>query len=182
MFAFKGGENQETLKKLADFLGQAKQEFHPQVPMQFWSNPLKKFDTYQRKDGKPNAEYLKGYYWVNASSGEKFPPVVVDASRQPVISEAEIYSGRNAVVNISFYAFAVDGQFGLSTNILAVMLQEGGNKEGGSYAVDINTVFGGFQEDMGIKSAPANQNSVANNQTQAGQQWPPQNNNNGSFV
>lgn len=169
MFAFKAEDNQQTLAAMATFLQQAKEKFHPTVPMQFFSNPLKKWDTYQRRDGKPNPEYLKGYYWVNASSGKDFPPQVVDIHRQPVMTAAEIYSGRNAVANIGFYSFSGQ-QNGLSVNINAVMLLDGGEKVQGVGGVDIEKVFGGFQADMGISSeAPA---------------WPPQSNNNngGGFV
>lgn len=177
MFAFKQEDNQEILKKLADFLGQAKSEFHPTIPMQFFSNPLKKFETYMRRDGKPNAEYLKGHYWVNASSGKDYPPQVVDANRQPLINPAEIYSGRNAVVNIGFYSFTGQ-QNGLSTNINAVMLLDGGEKiasAGGS--VNIDQIFGSFQADMGMNNAQSQDAAPA---------WPPQGNTNinngGGFV
>jgi hypothetical protein len=164
MFAFTLEDNQATIKQLNEFLGKAKEIFHPSIPMQFFANPLKKYETYMRRDGKPNPEYLKGHYWVNASSGKDFPPQVVDAARQPVISAAEIYSGRNAVANIGFYSFTGQ-QNGLSTNINAVMLLEGGAKEGGtgSSSVDVNKIFGSFAQDMGLSSeAPA---------------WPPTNNN-----
>jgi hypothetical protein len=176
MFAFKAEDNTAVLKQLADFLNIAKQEFHPSIPMQFFSNPLKKFETYMRRDGKPNAEYLKGSYWVNASSGKDYPPQVVDANRQPLINPAEIYSGRNAVVNIGFYSFTGQ-QNGLSTNINAVMLLDGGEKiasAGGS--VNIDQIFGSFQADMGMTPTTVTQDVAP--------AWPPQNTNanTGGFV
>lgn len=149
MFAFTAEDNKEAIQALGAFLSQAKEVFHPSIPMQFFSNPLKKWDSYQRRDGKPNPDYLKNHYWVNASSGKDYPPVVVDANRQPVITPAEIYSGRNAVVNIGFYSFTGQ-QNGLSTNVNAVMLLDGGEKVGGGGATDINKIFGGFAADAGI--------------------------------
>jgi len=182
MFAFKAEDNQAALQQLAEFLGKAKEIFHPSIPMQFFSNPLKKYETYLRRDGKPNPEYLKGCYWVNASSGKDYPPQVVDANRQPLINPAEIYSGRNVVANIGFYSFTGQ-QNGLSTNINAVMLLEGGNKEGGGSAtVNVNDIFGSFQADMGIQP---NSGSSAPNSGSSAPAWPPtgtQNNNGGGFV
>lgn len=161
MFAFKAEDNVEALKVMSEFLMKAKETFHPNIPMQFFSNPLKKFETYMRRDGKPNADYLKGHYWVNASSGKDFPPQVVDGARQPVINAAEIYSGRNAVANIGFYSFTGQ-QNGLSSNINAVMLMEGGNKEGGTGAVDVSKIFGGFAVDAGLPAGLTSSTAFGN--------------------
>lgn len=182
MFAFKGEENQAALADLAAFLQQAKEMFHPNIPLQFFSNPLKKYETYMRRDGKPNPDYLKGCYWVNASSGKDFPPQVVDGNRQPLINPAEIYSGRNAVVNIGFYSFTGQ-QNGLSTNINAVMLMEGGSKEGGgSASVDVNQIFGGFSADMGIQ-APTTTTANVMGMANTNPAWANgSNNNGGGFV
>jgi hypothetical protein len=168
MFAFKAEDNQQVLAQLGDFLGKAKEIFHPSIPMQFFSNPLKKYETYMRRDGKANPDYLKGHYWVNASSGKDFPPTVVGMDRQPVLNAAEIYSGRNAVVNIGFYSFTGQ-QNGLSTNVNAVMLLEGGEKEGGGAAsVDVNKIFGGFAADMGAAVGATASNPFGTNNNGGG--------------
>ena len=67
------------------------------------SDSIQGRQDYVRNDYKPNAPYLKGRMWINAETGKDMPPVVVMANRQPVMSEAEVYSGRNAVVNFQFY-------------------------------------------------------------------------------
>lgn len=147
MFAWKIDSNAATMKEISDFLGKAKQTFHPNVPMQFFANPLKRFDTYVRQDGKPNAAFLKDCYWLNASSGAELPPPIVDQTRQPVMSESEVYSGRNAVVNISFWNIDKEKK-GIGVNLNAVMLMPGGEKEAGAGAVNIDQIFGSFSQDM----------------------------------
>jgi hypothetical protein len=170
MFAWEQTSNPETMQALNAFLMKAKELFHPSVPMQAFVNPIKKYETYMRQDGKPNPDYLKGCYWLNAQSGKDFPPPVVDAMRQPIINEAEVYSGRNAVINVAFYNIdgAKGGKRGIGCNVNAVMLLEGGDKvASGGVSVNIDKIFGGFASDMGANSeAPS---------------WPPQTNLN-SFV
>src|SRR5690606_28513510 len=104
-------------------------------------NPIKAshvpgWPEYQRNDYKPNAEYLRGHHWINAETGKDMPPTVVNAQRQPVISEAEIYSGRIAVVNFQLYPMLMDPtnrqkKIGFGVNLNAVMVLEGGDREGG---------------------------------------------------
>jgi len=147
MFAWKVGSNEKVMHDLNNFLMNAKTIFHPSVPMQYFVNPMKKFDSYVRQDGKPNASFLQGCYWVNAQSGAEFPPPVVDQSRQPVISEAEVYSGRNAVINISFFNIDKEKK-GLGVNFNAIMLMNGGEREVGSGAVNVDQIFGSFVQDM----------------------------------
>jgi hypothetical protein len=171
MFSWDQTSNTQVMQALNAFLGKAKELFHPSVPMQAFVNPIKKYETYLRQDGKPNPEYLKGCYWLNAQSGKDFPPPVVDKTRQPIINEAEVYSGRNAVINVSFYNIdgAKGGKRGLGCNVNAVMLLDGGEKVGSTGAgVNIDKIFGGFAQDMGIAS------------TESAPAWPPQNLN--SFV
>lgn len=154
MFAFKIGTNPAELAKVASFLQQAKGDYFPSIPMQFFVNPLKRFDTYQRMDGKPNHEFLRDHYWLNLSSGVDFPPPVVNKMRQPIMDKVEVYSGRNAVINLTFYKIDNDKK-GVGTNVNAVMLLDGGEKEGGaSVGVNINEVFGSFAQDMSIQSQP----------------------------
>ena len=153
MFSWGQNSNTEAMQNLNAFLQKAKELFHPSVPMQAFVNPVKKFETYMRQDGKPNPDYLKGCYWLNAQSGKEFPPPVVDKTRQPVINEAEVYSGRNAVINVSFYNIdgAKGGKRGLGCNVNAVMILDGGEKIGaGGGAVNVDKIFGAFASDMGI--------------------------------
>lgn len=154
MFSWIIGDNAAVMNEINSLLQQATQMIHQGINPAALVNPIKRFDTYVRQDGRANPDYLKNCYWVNAQSGKDFPPQVVDMTRQPVINPAEIYSGRNAVINISFYAIvpkpgATNQKRGFGVNVNAVMLLEGGQREGGAASVDVNQVFGGFVQDMG---------------------------------
>ena len=170
LFAWNFTQNTQATQELDKFLAESKQKYFPTIPAQFFSNPIKKWGAYARQDGKPNHEFLKDCYWLNAQSGADYPPPIVDQTRNPVMSKAEIYSGRNVVINLKFYKF--DGEKkGLGVNLNAVMLMEGGEAIGGGSSVDVNTVFGDFAADM--NSAPTTPAAPAQ-----GQAWPPQGNNN----
>ena len=153
MFAWKIGSNDVVMKELNAFLQTVKTQLHPSVPMQFFINPLKRYDSYVRQDGKPNAAFLKDCYWINAQSGVEVPPPIVDQTRQPIIDEAEVYSGRNAVINISFYNIDKEKK-GIGVNVNAVMLMPGGDREGGAGAVNLDQVFGGFASSMATDTPP----------------------------
>jgi len=155
MFVWPKTSNAHVMQELGQFITTAKDQLHASIPWQHFVNPIKDYDTYVRQDGKPNHEFTKGCYWINAST--QFQPPVVGPDRQPVINEADVYSGRNCVINISFYNMSGTtkdgkaGKRGLSTNFNAVMLLEGGEREGGGgVQVDPNQVFGQFQVDMGL--------------------------------
>lgn len=177
MFAWGFNENTQVTQELGQFIANFKQQLFSTIPDQFFVNPVKKYGSYQRQDGKPVAEFLKDHYWINASSGADFPPVLVDQSRQPVMNPSDVYSGRNCVINLSFYKIDKEKK-GLGTNVRAIMLQEGGEPVGGTGSVNVDDVFGQFTTDM-------NTSGVA---PQQGQAWPPQNNgtnnnnNGGGFV
>jgi hypothetical protein len=174
MFAWKVEDNQKVMHDLNNFLMAAKTTFHPSVPMQFFVNPLKKYETYVRQDGKPNPEYLKGHMWVNAQTGVEMPPAIVDQTRQPVISEAEVYSGRNAVINISFFNIDKEKK-GIGCNVNAVMLMPGGEREGGAGSVNVDQIFGAFAKETNLSTSSGESTPPA---------WPPtgSNNNSNGFV
>lgn len=147
--------NPQVMQEINQFLQHAGQSIHAGVDPRVLVMPIKRFDTYLRQDGRPNPPYVNNCYWVNASTGKDFPPQVVGMDRMPVMSEAEVYSGRNALFNISFYAMqpkqgSRSQKRGFGVNINAVMLMEGGQREGGGVSVDINQVFGNIQADMGV--------------------------------
>ncbi len=152
MFAWDA--NDPRTQEIGQFLANAKQQFYPTIPDTHFGKPIKRWDTYQRQDGKPNHEFLNGKYWVNASATERVPPVVVDQQRNPIIDAAQVYSGRNALLNFSFYAYDANGNKGIAVNISAVMLMEGGDRVGGG-GVNLDDAFGGFAADMNLGAAPA---------------------------
>jgi hypothetical protein len=141
--------------------------FNPQAPAFVFpikASKVQGLPEYQRQDGRPNQEYLAGHCWVNASTGKDFPPQVVKQVagvglvRLTEQDAAEVYSGRNACITISFYpilpkAGSASQKRGFSVNVDAVLLQEGGEVIAGSATVDVNQAFAGFVQDMG--AAPA---------------------------
>ena len=156
MFAWGFNDNENITKELGAFIGEFKNVTFPTIPDQFFVNPVKKYGSYQRQDGKPVADFLKDCYWLNASSGADFPPPVVDQYRQPVMTASDIYSGRNCVINVSFYKIDKEKK-GLGCNVKAVMLMEGGESVTGGGAVNVDAVFGDFAKDMNTK-APSHNN------------------------
>lgn len=146
-------ENQASMAAINKFLADAKQKFHPSVPMQYFLNPVKKYGEYARQDGKPMAEFFRDCYWLNLTSGSQFQPMIVDKFRNPITSKEEIYSGRNAVLSFSFYNINSEKK-GVGANLVAVMLLDGGKKEVSSNTPDVNAIFGGFAADMGMQAPP----------------------------
>jgi hypothetical protein len=159
-FIWTVGSNTGPMAEINAFLQAATNGIHPGLDPRALLNPIKRFDTYLRQDGKKNADHLNNCYWVNASSGKDFPPQVVDSNRQPLINAADLYSGRNVVFNISFYAIipktgASNQKRGFGVNVSAVMLMEGGEKIGGVPQVNIDQIFGSFQNDTQPVAAQA---------------------------
>lgn len=202
-FVWKNTENTAVMAEINQFLMQMTNAVHAGLNPAALVNPFKKFETYLRQDGKPNAEHLRDCIWINPSSGKDYPPQVVKQTQMGLVNltpndEAEVYSGRNAAINISFYVIqpkqgVASGKRGFGLNFNAVMLLDGGEHMGGARApVDTAAIFGGFAQDMGMPQAAQ---TVQHTQTQYAQQtvaqntapaWPPTNNtapgNGGGFV
>lgn len=140
--------NAQTLQAMNAFMAQAKQTFNPSVPDQYFVWPVKKWETYQRQDGKQAAVFLQGKHWLNLSSGEKFKPKVVDQNRMDITDESVVYSGVNAIVSFSFYDMGAGNptsKKGLGVNIIAVMVLGGGTPDPiGEFNVNLEEVFGQF--------------------------------------
>lgn len=157
MFAWKKDDqrNVQEIAKLNAFIGEMIGLVFPGMDPRALVIPVKDFDTYTRNDYKPNAEYLRGCKWINAESGVDFPPAVVGPNRQPVFAESELYSGRNVVFNFQLYPILPDAnnrqkKIGFGINLNAVMLQDGGEKEGGARVINVDQIFGAFAGDMGM--------------------------------
>ena len=183
LFAWHKNDNAQEFQRLQNFITQGLQTFHPGLNQQALVNPVKFFDTYVRTDGKQNADFLKDCFWINMASGAVVPPSVFKnvhgigpVACNPDSDRAEVYSGRNGVVSFSFYNLRGEEgkRRGLSANVNAVLLLEGGEHEGGQASIDANAVFGSFMQDMGQQSAPAQNYQQAPQQQYAQQQAPQQ--------
>lgn len=153
MLVWEAHTNGPTLQAMNALMAEAFATLQPGANPAVLVNPIKDYNSYIRQDGKPNPDYTQGCLWINASSGAAFAPVVVDQFQAQVVNEAEVYSGRNAAVNVEFYNMNGGkdgkGRRGLGVNIKAVMLLEGGEKLAGSAPVDLNAAFANFQQAMG---------------------------------
>lgn len=69
-------------------------------------------------------EYKNSYY-IRLSS--KFPPKVLDASRQEIIDPTEMYSGVYGKVSMTFFAYSGDGRRGVSAVLNNVMKTRDGD-------------------------------------------------------
>jgi len=140
--------NAQALQAMNAFMAEAKRLFNPTVPDQYFVWPVKKWETYQRQDGKQGAPFLQGKHWLNLSSGEKFKPKVVDQNKIDIIDESTVFSGINAIVSFSFYDMGAGNSTskkGLGVNIVAVMVLGGGVPDPiGEFNVNLDEVFGQF--------------------------------------
>jgi hypothetical protein len=148
---------QAKVQEVGAFLESGKQQFYADIPDQHFGKPLKRFDTYLRQDGKPNHEFLKGKYWMNASATERVKPIIVFQDHKeldPLGDAAQVWSGRNCLFNFSFYGYDASGKKGIAVNIRSVMLLEGGEKMEGAATVNVGEAFGGFAADMNAPMTP----------------------------
>lgn len=154
MACFLPQDNVQELQRLQQFLERAKSQFYD--PQTQWSvnggygavYPIKDFNTYRRQNGQPMDEMYRGMLWINAASGQTMQPPTFRSGMngEPVqctqFDAAEIYSGRNALIQISFYRISTN-KSGFSANLNGVFLLDGGKAEGG-FTFDPVAAFGNF--------------------------------------
>lgn len=135
LFAWEIGSQAEMMTKLQEHIKSGIDSQLKGIPQSSIMLPVKTWGKYQRKDGKANPAFLDNCHWMNVSSNEDFKPILVDQSKQEVLSPAEVYSGRNAAVNFSVWIYN-NKNYGVSANLNAVMLLDGGDREGGGVSVE----------------------------------------------
>lgn len=92
-----------------------------------WFNPLQDGDA-PKKDGESRGEEFKGHWFINAKSSSR--PGVVDARRQPILSDEEVYGGCYCYVSIAFAGYNNSGSFGISCFLNNVMKTRDGEHLG----------------------------------------------------
>lgn len=113
-----------------------------------WTDTLRDGDDPDENDGR---DERKGHWFMNIRSSEQYKPGVVDKDLQPVVDQSEVYGGVYARVSMSAYAFAIQGNKGISFGLNSVQVLGYGDPLGAARE-DAAEVFNDEFED---EDAPA---------------------------
>ncbi len=95
--------------------------------------PVYDGDGTRPSDGMPFGAECKGHWVFTASAKADYPPEVVDANRNPIINQSEIYSGVYAYVNVEFFPYLFGGaKKGIGCGLGPIMKSRDGEPLGGS--------------------------------------------------
>ena len=78
---------------------------------------------------RPDDEVYANSYFLNATS--KTAPGIVDADRQPILDQSEVYSGCYGRASVNFYAFNVEINKGIACGLNNLMKVADGEPLGG---------------------------------------------------
>lgn len=81
------------------------------------ATPIHDGDGTRPSDGAAYGPECKGHWVMTASANEDYPPEVVDANIQPILSPSEVYSGMYARVHISFFPYNFSGRKGIGCSL-----------------------------------------------------------------
>lgn len=136
----------EKLKDMADAIGKSKfgsgwgaiKRKKPTL-RDYWAEYKKARQEAEEEGEDPNEisrpdESVKGAYVLNVSSTRK--PQIVDRSLQPILDDAEIYSGCYCNVSIGGFAFDVESNKGVGFGLNNVQLVKQGERLGGAPNAD----------------------------------------------
>jgi len=98
-------------------------------PAKKFTDTLRDGDDADENDGRPERE---GHWFMNVRSSENYRPNVVDKDRQAVLDHSEVYGGVYARVSMTAYAFAVQGNKGVSFGLNSVQVLGYGDSFGGA--------------------------------------------------
>ena len=82
-------------------------------------HPLHDGDGVKPSSGEPYGPECRGHYVMAVSCSEAQKPIVVDASGNPIINSAEVYSGCYGRASINFYGYN-NRKKGVGAGLLAV--------------------------------------------------------------
>lgn len=116
-----------TIQKIQQAVEQAKQEaiskFGGKIPANL-KLPLRDGDIDRADD-----EAYANSYFINCNSKQK--PQVVDQQVQPILDQAEVYSGCYGRVSVTFYAFNSNGNRGVAAGLGNIQKLKDGEPLGG---------------------------------------------------
>lgn len=108
-----------------------------------------------KSDGMPYGDECKGHWVLTASANVDYPPEVVDAYLNPILSAAEVYSGCYGRVNLNFFPYGggtTGFKIGVGCGLGPVQKLEDGTPLGGG-AVSAADAFGSANPQMGQPQA-----------------------------
>lgn len=98
-------------------------------------------DGTRPSDGAAYGAECKGCWVVTTSSNQQHPPFVVDANVQPIINQADVYSGAYGRASITFYAYNYAGKKGIGCGLNGIQMLRDGEPLGGN-SVSAADAFG----------------------------------------
>ncbi|QBX22809.1 hypothetical protein Javan100_0002 [Streptococcus phage Javan100] len=130
-----------TIQKIQQAVEQAKQEaiskFGGKIPANL-KLPLRDGDI-----DRPDDEAYANSYFINCNSKQK--PQVVDQQVQPILDQAEVYSGCYGRVSVTFYGFNSNGNRGVAAGLGNIQKLKDGEPLGGR--VQAEDEFGTVDDD-----------------------------------
>ena len=116
-----------TIQKIQQAVEQAKQEaiskFGGKIPANL-KLPLRDGDI-----DRPDDEAYANSFFINCNSKQK--PQVVDQQVQPILDQAEVYSGCYGRVSVTFYGFNSNGNRGVAAGLGNIQKLKDGEPLGG---------------------------------------------------
>ena len=98
-------------------------------------DPVHDGDGVKPSDGLPFGQECKGCWVFTASSKADYPPEVVDANGNPIISQSEMYSGVYGRVCVNFFPYSFSGKKGIGCGLGPVQkIRDGEPLSGGTTA------------------------------------------------
>ena len=107
-------------------------------PLASLKKPLRDGD-----EERPDDPTYADSYFINANSD--LAPGIVDASRQPILDRAEVYSGCYGRASINFYAFNTNGNKGIACGLNNLQKIRDGEPLSGRMRAEDD--FAGFDDD-----------------------------------
>ncbi len=89
-------------------------------------------DGARPSDGAPYGAECKGHWVLTASSDQQHPPFVVDANTQPIINQADVYSGAYGRACVTFYPYSNSGKKGIGCGLNGIQMLRDGEPLGGN--------------------------------------------------
>lgn len=104
------------LKSIREVIEKALKEKFKEIPKK-WETCLLDGDVETDNEGEAKHP---GYWFISSRSAVEYPPVLIDAKRNPVLSATDWVSGDWGNVKLSFFGYEFEGKKGVSTSLRAI--------------------------------------------------------------